>query len=595
MTLVTPPNSLNPVTIIFGGGSGDLLLFAQYYWPEGAPIWNGTVLPQMSVTDWITTNANYTVWTFHIKPGLTWSNGQNVTANDFLTSYGPKFEFNSTYDILGVGPEIKQEYASNSSTAVYVLNQSDARFADKLNIDGAGNVVFPASVIDKYGPAYPNLANTISMGPFYVGNYSQGQTEMTLYRNPYFKPQPHVCQVDVHFVESLSDTATDLLSGQADITPLEYSNAPSVLGHPNLGIIDEKSSQITDLNYNVTVYPFNTTAFRQALAYGINQSQIVQQAFGGYASTAYDSEGYVWSHDVMWYNHNIPTYSFNQTKALSLLSSMGIKRGSDGSLHYPNGTAVTLNVWTDSENTEDAIIAQIVKTNLGHMGIGVNLQITSEATIVGDITNNAQNIARTGIVLGTSIVGPDEFISQIIDPGWDTWEIAPIPNISWEWPPNVQNEYMSNYTAAISTDNRTLLTRYADNIQMINAQNLPTLILALPDSLWGYSTQRWTGWPVPPGEYFDYNIVLNPVAWDNLTPVGSASSSSTATSTQSLTQTSSSPSLTSTAVASSNATSSSALNATTYAIIGVIVLIIVVIGAVFFTRRGRSTTPHTSR
>ena len=153
----------------------------------------------------------------------------------------------------------------------------------------------------------------------------------------------------------------------------------------NVHLLQERGNGITTLEYNDSIYPYNMTAFRQALVYGINQTDIVNSAFAGYAETAYNGQGIV---DPIggknyWYNPNITQYSLDQNKSLSLLASIGINKGSDGLLHYPNGTAVSLTLWADTDQTEDTVAAAIVQNDLQSIGFSIPLQITSLNSIIG--------------------------------------------------------------------------------------------------------------------------------------------------------------------------------------------------------------------
>ena len=196
-----------------------------------------------------------------------------------MASFSPKFYFNATYDVLGMGPEVKNETALNSSATVFNLNAPDAMWANKMSVPSVGFTIFPKSIVDQFGSAYSNLGTTIDMGPFYVSNYTAGSFTMTLLRNPYYIPQPTVCKINVNFVESLSQTTESLLAGTTDWAQIEPSNAQSIINNPNLHLFAEPAMETTTLEYNDTVYPFNMTAFRQAMVFGINQSELVQQSF----------------------------------------------------------------------------------------------------------------------------------------------------------------------------------------------------------------------------------------------------------------------------------------------------------------------------
>ena len=216
------------------------------------------------------------MWTFNVKPGLKWSDGTSVTSQDILQTFGPKFGFNSTYDILGMGREVNNESALNSSAAVYVLNAPDAHWPDKFNWD-LYSPVYPAEFIQQQGAAGSNLGTNVVVGPFYTSNYQSGQTQMVLLRNPYFQPQPKISEIDINFVETLSLTTNGIVAGTTDLAPIEPSNAQAVLKNPSVHILDEKGLYVSTLQYNDSLYPYNMTNFRQALAFGINQSMFVDQ------------------------------------------------------------------------------------------------------------------------------------------------------------------------------------------------------------------------------------------------------------------------------------------------------------------------------
>lgn len=589
MTLVVPPNSLNPLTLTTGS-SGGLLIGMEYYGtPVAAP--NGSLDTFAAVTDWVSHNSNYTQWTFNVKPGLKWSDGTNVTSKDILTTFSKGFAFNATYDYLGMGPEVVSESALNTSAAQFNLNVSDAHWPDKFNWD-LYSPVYPASFINSQGAASNNFGTDVVTGPFYVSNYQSGQTQLVMLRNPYFNttglPEPKITQVNVNFVESLSLTTSIVQSGSTDLAPIEPSNAQAVLKNSNIHILDEKGLYISDIQYNDSIYPYNMTQFRQALVFGINQSAFINAALNGYGLPAYSAEGVVSPSASLWYNPAQAKYSYNTSQSLKLLGEIGITKGSDGHLQYSNHTDVTLNLWTDTDNTEDPLGAASIVSNLQALGFVVNLQTTSVSNIVGNYNSN-QNGIRSGMILSTS--NPPVWGNPYLDslPAWDVYWLATTPNPYWEYPPSVDAEYRSNYTAFLGTANTTQEHTYLDNIQALNAANLPTIVLAYPDALWAYNTQNWKNWPTG---YIEYGAqIMNASAFANLQPVG-AQSSTTATATSGNATSSSTSGNTSTTIIPTTQTSAnsstSALapnNTLTLAAIAIIIIIIVGGAAAYFARR----------
>ena len=311
--------------------------------------------------------------------------------------------------------------------------------------------VQPPSAFQK-GPGASLFDQNVTDGPFYVSTpYVSGNPQVQLARNPYFNPTPGACGMIMNFVESSSQLSEFLASGTTDLAgPLDPSSVKAILQNQNIHILDEKGQNIMSLQYNITNYPYNMTQFRQALVYGINQSQIQSQALAGYSINAYSAEGDV-SPVVPLYNSNIAQYSFNQSKALALLSQIGITQ-SGGKLHYANGTAVSINLVTDSDQTFDIQAANVVTANLQSMGFTVNSQVLAGSTITGDFPSN-QNGIQQAMILYTSIGGaffPNAWADA--RPGNIVYQLSyGVGANYWEYPPNVDAEYQGNVSAIDNT------------------------------------------------------------------------------------------------------------------------------------------------
>lgn len=513
------PTSLNPLTFVTGTAYN-----WEFEYPGGNEyLWNGSTVSYLF--DWAHPNANYTQWTLNIRPGLKWSDGTPVNATDVLTSEGPKFAFNQTYNFEGLLQHVTSEKALNSSAVQFNLNESDAYLLNQFALDGAGGTpVLPARIINQYGAAYPNLGTDLSMGPFFVNNYTAGSTQMVMYRNPYWGniyPAPKICEIQVSFVDTLSLTTERLLAGAADFGPIDPSTAASLLhGGSNLHVLDEKAVGAASLEYNDSIAPYNSLAFRQALVYGINQTDYINKAFSGYAQTAYNAETATPSSAGIFYNPNTMKYSFDASKALQLLSSDGITKGSDGMLHYTNGTVVSLILWTDTDNTEDLSGARVIQTDLQNLGFRVTLQTTSAANIAGDYGSNTNGIRNDIILFSGYVLNPPNALVDGLPACAVEW-LPPVCSHVFFNDPTVQSQYMGNLTGVLGTANPTQEAKYLWNIQSMEAANLPAIILAYPDFLWGYSTQNWTNWPNPTTGHMDEGLaeVPNMTAWEALTPV----------------------------------------------------------------------------
>ncbi|MGI0091871.1 MAG: ABC transporter substrate-binding protein [Nitrososphaerales archaeon] len=572
---------------------------------------NGSLYWADTATNWISANANYTQWTFHIRQGLTWSNGTQVNASDIKDWLTPAYALNPDYDFANLHTEVVGVNIVNSDTATVVLNQSDAQLPNRIGTYYYAPMVSPTDV--PKGPDAPLFGTGIADGPWYTSNYTSGSTTALLLPNPYWPgSKPTACAIDVTFVENTAQMIPFLVSGQADFAgTLTFGNLAALTSYSNIKLNTVGGDDGTFMMYNVTMYPYNVTQFRQALAYAINTSAIIKQSIFGYGAQANNAEGGIPATEGG-YDANQAQYPYDVSKAVSILHSIGFTGGgSPGApLLFPNGTAYKVTIFSDSTKAWDPSIDSQVASFLTNLGIGVQTQTITAQNLGAFYASNAFNI-RNNLAIYTS--GGARYFSPWLSaqpdcdvygtPGCYGWfaQLAPDGQPHEEWPPSADAEYQGNLTAMNNTPatNITGQIYYGNNIQLIRAEYLPVIMLGYPDRIFAYNTANWASWP---SYYMSDEGELNESMFNALVP---ASSVSTSAHTLSTTSTQSSPSVntvSSVASAGSSVTSTtsiftspsltssttrSSLSATTLELIaGIIIVIIVVAGiAVYFMRR----------
>ncbi len=452
---------------------------------------NGTVYYFDSIANSVTSNANYTQWTYHINPDRYWSNGQQITAQDFLNTYTSSYALSPSADVANLRLEITSVVAVNSSTVVFNLNQSDAQFEVELN-NNQEVPPQPPSVIAQ-GIDSLEFTGAVTDGPFVQQNYTVGSTQAVLVRNPYFSPLPGICEIIMSYAASTSDIPTLMISGQYDFAPVDNVAVSGILAD-NSALKAELIPGISDLmlGYDIQTYPYNMTAFRQALAYSIDENDIVVTAYGGLGVTAYNSEGTV-PPSSGWYSPNQEAYSYNLTKAVSLLHSIGFTGGTNGAtLKYPNGTAVALTEYTSNGNTGAILAGQIIATDLSGIGMSINDITSPTNTITGYVNANTPGILAAMFVQWNAAQTPGIAYNDA-EAGW----VQGYDSITgvlpyWLPPGEPTNEFNSNVSALKATDNPTLEKQYVDNTQALDADYLPIIMLCYPSYGYIYNSAAFT-------------------------------------------------------------------------------------------------------
>ena len=179
---------------------------------------------------WTISNGGSTI-TYHIRPGLEFSNGQPVTSADVAASLNKTKTSPLRSSLFG----ITSIETPDASTVVV-----------NLKAPTAGDLLWASSYID--GQIYPASATStqstqpVGSGPFVLKSYQQG-SHIVLAKNPKYwnsKSYP-LGGVDFTQVTQGPEAATALTSGAVDMIEVEPQNYPQLKSDPNIGISTTKS------------------------------------------------------------------------------------------------------------------------------------------------------------------------------------------------------------------------------------------------------------------------------------------------------------------------------------------------------------------
>ncbi|MBO0882108.1 MAG: ABC transporter substrate-binding protein, partial [Mycobacterium sp.] len=181
-------------------------------------------------------NANYTVWTYTLKPGLKFSNGMPIRPID--VKYGIERLFAT--DVINGGPSsyfidsiahpknYKGPYKSGDLSTIVTKGNSITFHLSTPNADWNYLMAMAASAPVPYkvegGPNFKGATYTkhpVASGPFMIQSYTQNK-QITFVRNPYWKQStdtihhPLVNKVVLTVDTNLDDIDQKLQAGTAD-------------------------------------------------------------------------------------------------------------------------------------------------------------------------------------------------------------------------------------------------------------------------------------------------------------------------------------------------------------------------------------------
>jgi len=252
---------------------------------------NLNVIPDQATWD---VSSDNRVYTFHLKSGITFSDGTPVTAQTYVYTLTRallpqvKSGIASFFEGAIVGADAVSAGKTKTLTGVKALDDSTLQitlthaapyFLEVLT----NSLYFPLNktVISQYGQGdWPNHVAGLGVGtgPFMVKEWDH-KVKIILVPNPhYYGTKTKLSEVDMYFVTEPTTAFKSYEANQYDfiwnITPNDQQTAKSLPGFVRKSLLE------TDLLFfNNKMPPFNSLAVRQAFAYAINKETLVHAIF----------------------------------------------------------------------------------------------------------------------------------------------------------------------------------------------------------------------------------------------------------------------------------------------------------------------------
>jgi peptide/nickel transport system substrate-binding protein len=374
-------------------GNGDIFAYNQIYSglvrsdPTGQ---TNQIVP--SLAERWTVSSDGKTYTFFLRPGIKFSNGQPVTAQDVawtLNRFGnPKINTIMAAVAGGFG------HASvvNASTVKVQLTKPVAAFLYDISIWPA--FILPQNLVEKEGAAFYN--HPVGSGPFKVQSFVKG-SYITFVRNPYYweSGKPYLNSVRYNFVSDSNTRILALESGSAqamDVVP--FSQIDTLRTTKNIQVQSAKVPLFLGLWLNHARTPFADLNVRKAIQYAIDRRLINKDIIHG-AGTIPNSVLMSFAMDAP--DSVVKPYPYDVAKAKSLMAQSKFPHGFSTTLTYPSGT----DFYTQ--------LALALQQELGAIGIKVKLIEQDTATVTNDWSTRAYDMVFPFASFTSDITVPDEY------------------------------------------------------------------------------------------------------------------------------------------------------------------------------------------
>ena len=343
--------------------------------------------PEPGLAESWDTSEDGLTWTFHIRSGVTWSDGKPLTARDIAYTYNR---------ILDGGPEAAS-WASYLTSVETVEAPDDETVVLTLTKPNAVLPLLPIPIVPEH--VWSDVSETevrsyraeptdgqqvVGSGPFRLVEGTAGGSTYRFEANPdYWKGAPHIDEVVFRVFKSDDPAVQALIKGEVDfVEGINAIQVQSLQGREGITAHSGDSPGFDEIAFNTGSVDLDTNepigepnpavldpAFRKALGYAIDRDLIIQKAYQGAGIPGSTIVPPLYT-DYHWEPPAAEAETFDLERAGQMLDEAGYTVGADGKRTLPSGDPIgTLRLFARAESNTSVDVMDYFSEWLAELGI----------------------------------------------------------------------------------------------------------------------------------------------------------------------------------------------------------------------------------
>lgn len=342
------------------------------------------------VEDW-TISDDGLVYTFNLRQDVTWHDGEQFTADDFVFTVELAKNPESASWIGAKFSDVQSIVAADEFTVEMTLGAPNASILDALTF----LVMLPEHELAEIAPADLIQSdwwktNPIGTGPFMWADYRPGEyVQLDAYEG-YFRGKPELDSLINRYYPEAGSAVIALRSNDIQYTYLDADEAVSLEGDAAFTVLQGPSQVANYLGFDLTDERFQDVRVREAFMYAIDREAIVEQLYGGNAailSCGLSNENFL--------GDGLEGYAYDPEKAKSLLEEAGWA-----------GESIEIVTYYTDQLSNDVMVT--IQQYLAEVGVNVTLRFADTPTF-NDLMNGTDG---WDIFYGGGGNGPDPDITR---------------------------------------------------------------------------------------------------------------------------------------------------------------------------------------
>lgn len=465
-------------------------------------------------------SADGKIWTYHLREGLKWQDGEPLTAEDVAFTYNMTLEQSPSRLLYVDRAEVVD------ATTVRIICSRPKADLLRLYIP-----ILPKHIWEPLGKkastTFANEAPVVGSGPFQIVEWDHASF-LRLKRNPYYwGKKPAIDEIIYAIYQNTNTMVQDLRLGEIDAAiGMDATQFKSLESEPDI-----QTWGFVYYNWDYLNYNCNTSSeslgnpvlldwrFRNALNYAIDRESLCAVAYSGLAEPGQTivPPGQWKDPDSHWEAPDDQAYVFDAAKADSLLTEAGYKTDESGQRLDKNGDPIKLRLWATTNQPIAQTEAKLITGWLRDLGLDISFTTLEAGAFNAQVWNFKGDAYAPDFDMYVNnwmgSVDPNITLSFFTTDG-----IGMFNEPSWS-----NEEYDAVSDQALQTIDANERKPLLDQLQQIMHQESPWSVLTHFQYLQAFNTKKWAGLPEVNNGYDAPFATYSIEDYLNIQPASSAS------------------------------------------------------------------------
>jgi peptide/nickel transport system substrate-binding protein len=334
------------------------------------------IMPDLSFKPWLAeqmpevVSEDPLVIQYRLKEGLTWSDGKPLTSEDAKWTYEQIMDpDNQIITRLG-WEDIEKFETPDERTVRMTFSKPFAPWRTLLG--GSCTQIFPKHVYE--GKDFNKDLNNeiVGSGPYKFKEWKKGQSLTVVRNDNYWGEKPAIDEITYRFIPDTNSLIAALQNGEVSFIhpPPDIGLLEKLQGIEGAKVEYKPGTIWEHIAFNVD--KVDNLKMRQAIAYGINREQVVNEILKGQVKPL---NSFLVPEQEPYYTPAWEDYTYDPDRARQLVQEAKAE-----------GASTEISFSTTSDNTLRETLQQVVQQQLKDVGITITIDNSSAETFFGERT-----------------------------------------------------------------------------------------------------------------------------------------------------------------------------------------------------------------